>query len=50
MTWIIIWKYVLIIGILLFVGITIYIIPSGIRDVMVFFKSLVDQEEKDDNN
>ena len=44
MEWILIWKYVLIIGILLFVGITIYIIPTGIRDVMRFFKSLNDQE------
>jgi hypothetical protein len=44
MEWILIWKYVLIVGILLFVGITIYIIPTGIRDVMRFFKSLDDKE------
>lgn len=44
MTWIIIWKIVLIVGISLFVGTAIYIIPTGLKDVMKFFKSLNDPE------
>ncbi len=42
--WMILWKIVLIIGISLFVGTVIYIIPTGLRDVMKFFKSLSDPE------
>ncbi len=44
MTWIIVWKIVLIVGISLFVGTVIYIIPVGLKDVMKFFKSLNDPE------
>ncbi len=44
MTWIIVWKIVLIVGISLFVGTVIYIIPAGLKDVMKFFKSLNDPE------
>ena len=46
--WMILWKIVLIIGISLFVGTVIYIIPTGMKDVMKFFKSLSDSE--DDSN
>jgi len=40
MEWITIWKLVLIIGIALFVGSVIYIIPTGIKDVISYFKNL----------
>ena len=44
MVWILLWKVVLIIGISLFIGTVIYIIPTGLKDVMRFFKSLNDPE------
>ena len=43
--WIILWKIVLIVGVLLFAGTVVYIIPAGLKDVMRFFKSLDDQDE-----
>lgn len=43
--WIILWKIVLIVGILLFAGTVVYIIPTGLKDVMRFFKSLGDPDE-----
>jgi hypothetical protein len=45
MAWMILWKIVLITGISLFVGTVIYIIPTGMKDIMRFFKSLGDQDE-----
>jgi hypothetical protein len=43
--WIILWKIVLIVGIVLFTGTVVYIIPTGLKDIMRFFKSLSDPDE-----
>jgi hypothetical protein len=43
--WIILWKIVLIVGIILFAGTVVYIIPTGLKDIMRFFKSLDDPDE-----
>jgi len=43
--WIILWKIVLTVGILLFAGTVVYIIPAGLRDIMRYFKSLGDTNE-----
>jgi hypothetical protein len=43
--WIFLWKIVLIVGIVLFTGTVVYIIPTGVKDIMRFFKSLGDPDE-----
>jgi len=43
--WIILWKIVLIVGILLFAGTVVYIIPAGLRDIMRYIKSLGNPNE-----
>ena len=43
--WMILWKIVLIVGILLFAGTVVYIIPTGLKEVKRYFKSIGDPDE-----